>query len=319
MVLDTGLRDFSHTRPVPALDTSLRENKLRQLIDYYLLSCRSDGKAAGTMDGYRRRLGKFALFLNYRLAPEQIDASSIRSYLASLYDKHQDSVSVNADYRVLHSFFNWAVVEKILAESPMANIKPPRVPKKIIKPLTREDIHNILLLCSGNSFLDVRNRAMVLLFLDTAIRTEEMANIQIEDVNFKTELIRVMGKGSKERLVKMGDRVQKALLRYLLMRADDLPCLWVTEERKPMKRAGIQIMIQRKGRAAGVKGSRLGPHTYRHTAAINFLRNGGDPFTLQIMLGHSTLDMTKRYLSTLGTEDLIRVHRKASPVDNMRL
>ena len=84
-----------------------------------------------------------------------------------------------------------------------------------------------------------------------------------------------------------------------------------------MMRYGLQTMIKRLCKRAHVNGVKRGPRTFRHTCAINYLRNGGDVFTLQVMLGHSSLEMTRRYVSALGAEDLIRVHQKASPVDNL--
>ena len=189
----------------------------------------------------------------------------------------------------------------------------------MVKPFTLHDIEALLRLCSGNRFLDIRNRAVLLLFLDTGLRLSELAGIQLKDLDFDRETVRIMGKGAKERLVRVGKTTQKALLRYLLMRTDMHPCLWVTEERRPMMCRGIQIMVRKLCARANIIDAKPGPHTFRHTAAINYLRNGGDEFTLQIMLGHSTLQMTRRYVSSLGTEDMIRVHKKASPVDNMRL
>lgn len=209
------------------------------------------------------------------------------------------------------------VEEGILAQSPMLNIKPPRMPKLIPKPFSRHDIDNLLLLCSGNRFLEVRNRALVLLFLDTGLRLAEVAGIQLQDIDFDRETIKVMGKGAKERRVRIGKTAQKAILRYLLNRNDGLPCLWVTEERRPMAKGGVQMVIKRLAQRAGITGVKLGPHTFRHTAAISYLRNGGSEFTLQLMLGHSTLQMTRKYVATLGEEDLIKAHRTASPVDNL--
>ena len=84
-----------------------------------------------------------------------------------------------------------------------------------------------------------------------------------------------------------------------------------------MTRLGIRAAVERLCKRAEITDARPGPHTFRHTAAINYLRNGGDVFTLQIMLGHSSLAMTRRYVSTLNAEDMFRVHEKASPVDNM--
>jgi len=157
------------------------------------------------------------------------------------------------------------------------------------------------------------------MFLDTGLRLSELAGIQLADVNFDRETIKVMGKGAKERVVRMGKTTQKALLHYLLKRNDDYSCLWVTEERRPLRRAGVQIAIKRLCHRAEITDAKPGPHTFRHTAAINYLRNGGSEFTLQIMLGHSTLEMTRKYVSSLGAEDMIKMHKIASPVDCMSL
>jgi len=146
---------------------------------------------------------------------------------------------------------------------------------------------------------------------------KELANIQLDDIEFIRSTITVMGKGSKQRMVKIGKLTKKELVSYLFIRGNEPGHLWLTEERRPLTSAGIQINIKRLCKRAGITGVKRGPHTFRHTAAINYLRNGGDIFTLQIMLGHSSLTMVRRYLKTLGAEDMIRVHEKASPVDNL--
>lgn len=316
------LLDLSPTLPAqaqstPALDLGLFSARLDQVINYYLVSRRAEGKSPETLDGYKRRLEAFAAFIKRQ--GTGLDALQLRQFMASLYERKLDLVTINAYYRVLRTFFRWAVAEKLISADPMNNLKPPRIPRKTIKPLSNESIKRILEWCSGSTFLEIRNRAMVLLFLDTGLRLAEMAGIQIADVNFETETVRVMGKGAKERFVRMGVTAQKALLKYLMLRTDGYPCLWVSEERRPLLKSGVEQAIQELSTRAGVTDSRKGPHTYRHTAAINFLRNGGSEFTLQLMLGHSTLAMTRRYVSTLGLEDLIRQHRKFSPVDNLKL
>jgi site-specific recombinase XerD len=162
-------------------------------------------------------------------------------------------------------------------------------------------------------------RAIVLVFLDTGIRLSEMAGLKLDDLDVDSGLIRVSGKGNKERIVRIGQRTLKALLRYLLTRDDDCPAMWLTEERKPLHRNGISIMVRRLTARAGITRAKRGPHTFRHTAALAYYRNGGDIDTLQIMLGHSSTLITRAYLSTLGADDMIKVHEKASPVDNMKL
>jgi integrase/recombinase XerC/integrase/recombinase XerD len=194
---------------------------------------------------------------------------------------------------------------------------PPKVPKELIKPFTTQNIEDMLTLCD-NSFLGFRNRAIILTFLDSGLRLSELANIQLNDIDFERETIRVMGKGSKERIVRIGKQTQKAVLKYLLQRNDGLGCLWVTEERRPLHRWGIQTMIIRLGKRAGMVNVRCSPHTFRHTFAIMALQNGIGEFNLQWLLGHSTLTQTRRYCGTLGATEAISAHKKAGPVDSMK-
>lgn len=279
----------------------------------YLISCKVEGKSPHTIDIYSIVLRRFSEVCNPTIA----QAGDIRLFLLSLQETGRKSSTVHVYYRSLKTFYNWLVNEGVIGKSPMLNIKPPKLPKLLIRPFTRQDIENLMYLTKSDNFLDLRNRGLFLIFLDTGIRLEEMSKIQLHDIDLEHETIRVMGKGSKARLVRIGKVTQKALLRYLLARDDDYPDLWLTEERRPMTRNGIQVTVKRYCRAAVTSGARPSPHTFRHTAAINYLRNGGDQFTLQIMLGHSSLEMTRRYVSSLGADDLLRVHAKASPVDRL--
>lgn len=291
---------------------------LPKLLNGYLIACKVEGKSPKTLEGYCQAISGFVLFVQGNNLPQkvsEISANDVRLFLLSLQERGLSPYSIRTYYRTLKTFFNWLESEGFIKESPMVRIRSPRLPRKIIRPFSREDIDNLLSVCSGNHFVEHRNRAIVLLFLDTGLRLAELASIQLADIDFDRETIRVMGKGAKERVVRIGKTTQRALLRYILLREDNHPCLWVTEERRPMTRRGIQIAIRRLCQRAGIVDAKCGPHTFRHTAAINYLRNGGDIFTLQNMLGHSTLEMTRRYTNSLGVEDMIRVHRKASPVD----
>lgn len=316
------LNHLTTDKSYEGLNTALRllttENNLAGQQQAFLLSCKVDGLSPATISYYNYQIGRCVSFfytLNCTDA-QYITAQHIRLFLLKLQETNCPN-SVHDYYRAIKRFFNWLIQEGLLDKSPMVNIKPPRVPMKLIKPFSHKDIENLLLLCNGNRFLDSRNKALILLFLDTGVRNNEMANIQLANLNFDSETINIMGKGAKERVVRMGKTAQKALLSYLLKRNDGYPCLWVTEERRPMTAAGIQTTIKVLCRRADIKGVKRGPHTFRHTAAIHYLRNGGDDFTLQLLLGHSTLEMTRRYVSTLGAEDMLTAHRKYSPVDNL--
>ena len=161
--------------------------------------------------------------------------------------------------------------------------------------------------------------SIILMFLDTGLRLSELVGIEIKDVDFDRETIKVMGKGARERVVRIGGATQKALLHYLLMRQDNYPCLWVSEEQKPLGSDGVKLMIKRLGERASIKGVRCSPHTFRHTFATRALLHGASEFEVQSLLGHEGLEMTRRYTASLRSEAAIKGHKRFSPVDNMGL
>lgn len=281
---------------------------------------KAEGKSPLTTSSYEQRIKDLLAFTKVTALPD-LTTNHIRFWLVSLRERKLNPSTVDVYYRCVKSWFNWMIGEGYLDRSPMANIQHPSLPKPVVKPFTMADIHRILIMCNGNSFLDVRNRAIILLFLDTGLRLNEMVNIKIADISDDLEIIKVWGKGAKERRVRVGMVARKALIKYWHYRQETphYDNLWLTEERRPMKREGLKMMVRKITERAGVTDAKRGAHTFRHTCAINFLRNKGESFTLQILLGHSTLVMTRRYVSTLGEDDMIKQHRISSPVDNMKL
>jgi len=157
------------------------------------------------------------------------------------------------------------------------------------------------------------------MLLDTGLRVSEIASIKHDDLDTERGWIKVKGKGATERVVRIGVAAQKALWRYLVHRPSNGKTeLWLTEEGTPLQSDGIQIMIRRLKERAGVR-SRGNCHRFRHTFALNFLRADRNPFNLQYLLGHSDLRMVRHYTATLGMEDALEAHKKASPADLMQL
>lgn len=284
-------------------------------LNAFLISCRVDGLSPATLKNYQYQLGRFVKFC---LEAEEKDTTQqIRLFLLKLRETNSP-VSVGDYYKAIKRFFNWLVDEGLLEKTPMQNIKPPKKVVKIIRPFSQQDIDNLLLLVSSNHFVDLRNKAIILMFLDTGLRLSELAGIQLADIDLDRETIKVMGKGARERVVRIGKTTQKALLRYLLNRHDDYPCLWVTEERRPLSVAGVQIAIKKLCYRAEITDAKRGPHTFRHTFGTQALRNKADIREVQSLLGHSTLRTTLTYVQTVQSEDAIKSHRRFSPVDNMK-
>jgi integrase/recombinase XerD len=153
--------------------------------------------------------------------------------------------------------------------------------------------------------------------MDTGLRISEAISLKLEDIDWNRNSVKVMGKGSKERIVPFGRAVRKALMAYLDRRGNlDTDMLFVTEYGETVRRQKALEAIKALGKKAGITGVRVSPHTLRHTFAKTFLVNGGDPFTLQQILGHTTLDMTRKYIA-LANSDLQTAHSKYSPADKL--
>jgi len=296
----------------------LNDGTLESQLKLFLVTCTVNNLSPRSLEDYSQKIGAFVTFCTtqeiYKLS--EVNTSAIRLFLLGTQQRCKPT-SVHGYYGCVCRFFNWLVEEGTIKESPMARMHPPKVPKQLIKPFTQDHIDRLLTLCD-NSFVGCRNRAIVLTFLDTGLRLSELANIQLRDIDIDRETIKVMGKGAKERLVRIGEDAQKALLKYILQRNDRLPCLWLTEERKPLQARGIQQMIERLGKRAGLTNVRCSPHTFRHTFAPWMLKLGADLKTVQSLLGHSTIGQTLRYAESVNSEQAVEVHRRCSPVDNMR-
>lgn len=314
MVLDQRTLNKAQIGSLSGVDQRTLNGQLK----VFLLSCKVEELSLFTIQSYDQKLRVFVRFLaDLQITqPEQVTTTHIRMFLLKLQDTCQRR-SVHNNYRAIKRFFSWMVEEGTLKQSPMATIRVRKPPDKIIQPFNLDHIRDLLLLCDDNKFLGARNKAVILTFLDTGLRLTELVTIEIKDIDFDHETIKVMGKGAKERVVRIGKKTQKALLRYLLMRNDGLPCLWVTEERRPLTRWGIVLMIRKLGKRAGISGVRCSPHTFRHSAATQSLRNGAGLEQVKSLLGHSTLYMTMRYAATITSEDAVISHRRFSPVDNL--
>ena len=311
-----------HEGAVRGLDKLLaQKNSLRQHFQHFLIFCKVEGFVPKTIENYTKVLNPFLAYCENELGIEDTSALTayhVRSYLLTFKDRVKP-YTFHDYFRVIKRFFNWLVDEGVLSVSPMANMKTPHVPIVMVQPFPVEDLQALLALCDKKTFLGIRNRAIILVFLETAIRLKELANIQIEDIDFNRGIIKVMGKGARERVVAIQPRTQKAILHYLINRNDTHSCLWVSEEREPLGLSGIYLMIHRLGKQAGLKNVRCSPHTFRHTGATMCLNNGAGEFEVQAMLGHSTLTMTRRYVASINSEKAAEAHKRFSPVERLKL
>lgn len=233
----------------------------------------------------------------------------------------------------LSALWRWALTEDLVERNIIRDIPQPVPEERVINPLTQDEVKALLgavdksapysrpgkRQCQHSNPTAQRNRVIIYMLLDTGIRASELCGLRIKDVDLKARHILVMGKGSKERQIPFSESTGKLIWRYLALRKTET----VGDILFPSSRSGHPLparelyhIIARIGERAAI--ADVHPHRFRHTFAIQFLRNHGDVYTLQRILGHTTLDMVRRYLAIAQT-DIEAAHRVASPVANWRL
>ncbi len=319
------------------VNTQEKVHKLFELIEYYEVCNKAEGKSPKTISWYSANLKSFRNYVKSRHLPDSldtIDTKLLREYVLYLmkrtrYSGHPytpaqtellSSATIHGHVRTLRAFFNWLIAEGLSQNNPAKELKPPKITRKVVSTLSDEEIRAILNTFS-TSPSDARNQTLFMILLDTGLRIGELVNLKMDDVHMDEGYLKVMGKGKKERIVPMGNNAQKALQRYLF-RFRPKPNnpvtnnVFLSTSSQPLTENSMKLMFTRLAKRSGVY--RLHAHLCRHTFATRFLINGGDVFSLQQILGHSTLEMVRHYVNLASSHIAIQ-HRKFSPLDRLNL
>lgn len=284
-----------------------------------------------TLLDYENTFNKFMKFLGTDLPLTDITTHHIQEFLNSY--PHLSDKTIRNYHAGLSSFWTWATKEGLVDEHIVRQVTPPKAIENEIVPFSQDDVKLMLYACKRSRSYHrsfhrekishtlpncKRNKAIILTLLDTGVRASELCNMQMSDVDLRNKQISVKGKGKKKRTVEISGRTVQVISQYLMTRPELLKHspLFTNNHDLAMTRSGLLQLTKRLGERANVQN--VHPHRFRHTFAINFLRNGGNIFALQKLLGHATLDMVKRYLK-LAQQDCAEAHRIASPVANWNL
>jgi site-specific recombinase XerD len=291
------------------LDSASGPLTLGTAVEHFLTAKAAEGASPKTIEWYRMVLGRAARDLGARRPLDALTSTELRSWLLDLRAT-LSPISVAGYVRGLKAFGNWCALEQLAEARALRTLRRPQVPHKLIEPLSDDTLRRLL------DAATVRDRAIVLLFLDTGLRLSELAGLRRCDLRADGG-IKVLGKGARERIVPVGAAARQALLRYLRQAGpgDSSQPIFRSRNGGPLRARGVQQVFKRLKARAGIPG-RCSPHSLRHTFARSYLVNGGDAFSLQRILGHTTLDMVKRYVA-LSDADLVARHRAASPGDRL--
>jgi integrase/recombinase XerC/integrase/recombinase XerD len=305
------------------------EIKLATLAENYLTTCQTEGKTPKTLRGYREKLFRFIRWFDGQLSDFSLQRA--REFVAHLQrtEKWVESParhragemlspqSVANHVRVLKAFATWLWEEGYTQENLLSRMSLPKVPRKMIEVLSNEEIDRLLASIDLSLAAGSRDLALITLMLDTGLRLAELIALRVDDVYFEDQWLKVMGKGQKERFVPFGGRAAQVLLRYVHHGRYDpfgRPEFFLTSDGEAVSENTIKMLFVRLRRRSGIR--RLHPHLLRHTFATSYLVAGGDVFTLQAILGHTTLEMTRRYVSLASSQVNIQ-HRRFSPMDRL--
>ena len=313
-------------------DPEISLSDLKKYAEGWLLSCEIAQHSEATLANRRIYVKNLLWFLRQR-EYESCSVMELRAFFAYCTNGHKDeggrwnnpqekkpvkSSTVAAYHRHIRALFNWIVGEGMLASSPMARIPAPIDRPDQVEPFSDAQVH-ALLAAAKRSRHPRRDEAIVWFLLDTGIRASELCDLKFSEMDMTARrAIITEGKGGKSRPISFGKTAAKALWQYLKDEGrENDDALFQSERGDAMNRNGLQKLIQRLGNEAEIHTARCSPHTFRHTFAVSFLRNGGNQFSLMQQLGHTDLKMTSRYVK-LAQADVARQHAMYSPADSLK-
>ena len=271
-----------------------------QLLEFYLMQLEVRGCAPGTIYGKKQ---KMEILLEFTGVPfRKIRAEHIMAFMQAERERGISQVTLDNDRHAFNAFFTWMKNEELISKSPMDRIMPIKRPKVMRLPFSDTELRLI-----DEAATSTRDKAIIAFLTATGCRVAEAAAVDIADIEWDRDRLRVTGKGSKERIVYLAG-VQKMLVRrYVDERKDDLPALFVGKGSKRLTPGGIRRILTKISKQSGVEG--VHPHRFRMTLATNLIRHGMPIQEVAAILGHDKLDTTMRYV-VLDKSDVKNSYRK---------
>ncbi|MCF7907758.1 MAG: tyrosine recombinase XerC [Candidatus Omnitrophica bacterium] len=266
-----------------------------------------------TAINYQRDLNEFSEFLDSRNCRDikSIDYFLLRKFLGVLSEKRLDKRTISRKISTLKSFFKFILREGIMKNNPAASLIYPRLDKPLPKFLTEKEVGLVLNLPKGDGVLVLRDKAILEFLYSTGARVSEMTALKIDEVDLIGGIVKVKGKGRKERLLPLGEPAVVSIKQYVDARLDDTKALFVNRRNGPLSDRGVRLIISKYIKKAALN-LHVSPHTFRHSFATHLLNRGADLRSVQELLGHSTIATTQIY-THLTIDSLKNVYQKAHP------
>ncbi|UCV03051.1 site-specific tyrosine recombinase XerD [Dechloromonas denitrificans] len=278
-----------------------------------------DGLAKATLDSYRSDLGRLGLWLaeNNHEPLLDIRETTLAAFVAHL-SRHTRASSQSRYLSTLRRFYRWQLGRGRIVADPTLKLVNPARPSRLPKVTSEKQVDNLLNAPDLDTPLGLRDRAMLETIYATGLRVSELVNLKLHEIGFNEGVLRALGKGSKERLVPLGEQAIDWLLRYLnearpeILKGQQSDALFVTARGGAMTRQAFWQLIKRYALIAGIAPEKLSPHVLRHAFATHLLNHGADLRVVQLLLGHADISTTQIY-THVARERLKSLHAMHHP------
>lgn len=293
---------------------------MRELLDKYLNHLLIErGIAQNTLEAYGRDLSRFMLIVQEQGVRDlrQVVPSVVIEYLVRVKNEGLSANSMNRSLAALRSFYKFLLREKLIDETPLANIDLAKVWMRLPDTISKEEMNLILAQPGGETAVARRDSAMLELLYATGIRVSELTGLMMNSINWQVGFLVVMGKGSKERIVPVGKKAYDCTKLYIeqarpqLMRNRSTDVLFLNRFGNKFTRQGVWKIIAGYAKKSGLL-KKVHPHTFRHSFASHLLEGGADLRTVQVMLGHADISTTQIY-THITRDRLKEIHKKFHP------
>ncbi len=292
----------------------------RQILDAFIDNIWIEkGLSQNTLDSYRSDLEQFSTWLEKNnLTYIKTSKKEILSYLSFLFQKGLGSKTVARKLSSLKSFFRYLVFKSIIPSDPSSEIETPKLLKSIPKSISEKEVEALLAAPDEKTDIGLRDKTMIETLYSCGLRISELTNLELLNLNLRQGVIRVIGKGQKERLVPMGDQLIALLELYITSSRKNLlnkrhsDSLFLSTRGQRMTRQSFWHRIKHYCLASGFEPDKISPHVLRHAFATHLLNNGADLRVVQLLLGHSDLNTTQIY-TEVARQRLKRLHTEHHP------
>jgi len=292
---------------------------MKKELDEFLAFLKHERNASPhTISSYRIDLLQFARFLEEKkIRLSQVDNVSLRGFLVELHRKNQTKASMARKLAAIRSFLQFCLKRKWIEDNPAKVVSTPKQEKHVPSFLSEEEMSKFLDLPESADILNLRDRALLELLYATGIRVSELVGINLEDINLDERLIRVRGKGKKERLVPFGRKASESLVSYfgartrLAAKSGEVKALFLNRRGGRLTSRSVERIVAKHIRLSAIR-RKISPHSLRHSFASHLLSRGADLRVIQELLGHESLSTTQKY-THLDLKQLLEVYRKSHP------